>query len=266
MRNRLRELLSGDAIVCGAFTTLADPAIVEMVGLAGYDFTQLDLEHTSHSLELLEDCLRAARAHNIGTWVRVPSLDPPVINRVLSIGADGIMVPDVNSAEQARRGASSVRYPPIGERGFFGASRATDYGAHGFPTNQALTETVNKETVFVALIESREGLQNCEAIASTPGVDVVIIGVGDLSVSLGVSNTPKHPDITSAIKRIAVACKVAGIPLALPLHHAAYPIGPQEAVDLGAQVILGGMDRILLMQGYKSTCANMRQVASLKPA
>src|ERR1700682_1633027 len=135
VRNRLRELLDGDALICGGFTTLADPAIVEMVGLAGYDFTQLDLEHTSLSLERLEDCLRAARAHNLGTWVRVPSLDPKLILRVLSIGADGIMVPDTDSAEQARRAIAALRYPPLGERGFFGASRATDYGAHGFPTN-----------------------------------------------------------------------------------------------------------------------------------
>jgi len=252
MKNRLRDLLDGTAPICGAFTTLADPAI----------FTQLDLEHTSLSLECLENCLRAAKAHNLGTWVRVPSLDPKLILRVLSIGADGIMVPDIATVEDARRAAASIRYPPLGDRGFFGASRATDFGAHGFPSNQALTDAVNRSVVFVVLIESREGTEACEEIVSIPGVDVVVIGVGDLSVSLGVSHTPKHPDITAAIKRISAACKSAGVPLALPLNHAAYPVGPQEAFDLGARVLMSGMDRVLLMQGYKAACASLRQVSS----
>jgi len=262
MTNRLRELLSSDQIVCGAFTTLADPAIVELVGYAGYDFTQLDLEHTGVSLETLENCLRAALAHRLGSWVRVPSLDPKMILRVLEIGADGVMVPDISTAEEAREAIRAMRFPPIGDRGFFASARAANYGAHGFASNEELADAMNRSVVFCCLIESREGVENCEEIIGTPGVDVVVIGVGDLSVSMGVSATPGHPDVTKAIKRIAAACEKAGIKLGLPINHRSHPLTPADAYDLGARVLLSGMDRVLLLQGYKAACASLRAVSA----
>jgi len=258
MKNRLRTLLTASRPACGAFVTLRDPAVLEIVALAGFDFAMIDLEHTSISLESLEDLLRAAQAHDLGVLVRVPDVDPKFILRVLDIGTEGILIPHVRGVETVQTAVSAVRYPPIGHRGFYGAARAADYSAHGLGTNRELAQELNKSVVLGILLEDQEAIAEADTIVATPGIDFVIVGPADLSASLGLLDTKKHPSIGAAIERVRDAARRSGVALCLPVEHATYPLTAAEATKMGAQLMLAGLDRGLLLGGFRSVRERLR--------
>src|SRR5580692_12983341 len=129
-RNRLRELVDDKPSALGAFITLGDPAAVELAGLAGFDFVIIECEHAGLSLETVQNHLRAARARELGTLVRVPAGDDGFVQRVLDIGADGVLVPHISDSEAAAGAVSGVRFPPDGHRGMYPSSAAANFGAH----------------------------------------------------------------------------------------------------------------------------------------
>lgn len=258
MENRLRELLTTSRPASGAFVTLRDPAVLEIVALAGFDFAMIDLEHTAISLESLENLLRAAKAYKLGVLVRVPDVDPKFILRVLDIGTEGILIPHVRDVETVEKAVLAVRYPPVGHRGFYGSARAADYSAHGLATNRELAEELNKSVVLGILLEDQEAIEEAEKIVATPGIDFVIVGPADLSASLGLLDTKKHPTIGAAIERVRNASRRSGVALCLAVEHATYPLTAAEATKMGAQLMLAGLDRGLLLGGFRSVQQRLR--------
>lgn len=222
-QNRVKRIMREGGIAFSTYTGgIADPAIVEMIGLAGFDAVFVDMEHTTFDLQTVSNMLRAAELVGITSMVRVPDSNPKFILRLLDAGAQGIYVPHINNAAAARAAVEAVRYAPLGERGMAGASRAANYGLTPLAEHM---RTSNEEIVLAVMVEDLSALDEIDAIASTQGVDLVAVGPSDLSSALGVAGHPDHPKLVQTMDRVVAAVKRAGCKLAFPLDHPAMPRG-----------------------------------------
>lgn len=217
--NRLPAMLREQPRLRGVFNGLPSPAIVEMCAYAGFDFIILDNEHGSADFETTEHMLRAARASGIVPVVRCLESD---ISRVLDMGASGVQIPMVNTAEQAQALVRQVRYPggsssaanagQSGQRGSAFSTRAAGYGAFG---GAAHTQRSNDGVALIAMVETPEGVSNAGAIASVDGIDAVFVGPNDLAHSMGFGSNWNAPPVAAAIEQalraISGAGKCAGI-------------------------------------------------------
>jgi 2-keto-3-deoxy-L-rhamnonate aldolase RhmA len=249
-RNRMRELLDGDGLLVGAFITMSDPTAVDIAALSGHDFILIDSEHAGLSLETIANHVRAARARDLGTMIRVPEGDYGYIQRALDVGVDGVEVPHVKDAADARRAVASVRFPPEGARGMFTKGVAAEFGAHGYSTVGELTAAVNADIICNAIIEDVEGVENIEEILAVPGLDFVSVGPGDLSGSLGVPGQTDHPSVRAAIEKVLAACREARIPA--HTTAAAAPPSAQEIRAAGLRVLTSASDAMNLLVGMRA--------------
>lgn len=200
-----RERLDSGRFCLGPAITLTDPVVTEALA-PSVDFFWIDLEHNPHSLETVTAHLIAARAGGAPALVRVPSSDTAWIKRVLDIGAEGIIVPQIRSVAEVRSVVSACRYPPMGSRGY-GPRRSCNYGRDD---NQTYLAEANRR-VFVAIqIETAEAYHALDAILDVPGYDSVVIGPNDLSGSLGLMGQLDHPQVVEAVGSIAARSRAAG--------------------------------------------------------
>ncbi|GJG97225.1 HpcH/HpaI aldolase/citrate lyase family protein [Cupriavidus pauculus] len=202
--NRLPGLLRSGEPLRGIFTALPSPAIVEMCAYAGFTFVIIDNEHGAADFETTEHMLRAARASGIVPVVRCFLEDIP---RVLDMGASGVQVPMIETADDARELVQRVRYPGEGRRGSAFSGRAAGYGA--FP-GAAHTTRSNEGVALIAMIETPEGVANAAAIAAVDGVDAVFVGPNDLAHAMGYGNDWKAPAVAAAIEQALRAVHGAG--------------------------------------------------------
>ncbi|HET6880127.1 MAG TPA: aldolase/citrate lyase family protein [Pirellulales bacterium] len=214
-----RQRLDSGKVCLGPSITLSDPVVTEALA-PSVDFFWLDLEHNPTSLESLSAHLIAARAGGAPALVRVPCSDVAWIKRVLDVGAEGIIVPQVRSVAEVRSIASACRYPPQGTRGF-GPRRSGNYGRE--PLDQYLAESNRR--VFVAIqIETAEAYGELDSILDVPGYDSIVIGPNDLSGSLGLMGQLDHPRVVEAVASIASRSRAAGryvgIGMAPDVEHA----------------------------------------------
>ena len=206
--NRLPALLRSGRPISGVFNGIPSPAIVEMCAYAGFDFIIIDNEHGSSDYETTEHMLRAARASGIVPLVRCFTED---IARVLDMGASGVQIPMVNTAEQARDLVRRVRYPGAGGRGSAFSTRAAGFGAFG---GAGHTKRSNEGIALVAMIETPQAVENAADIAAVDGIDAVFIGPNDLSHSMGFgpdwARAEVQQQMERAIRSVAAAGKCAG--------------------------------------------------------
>jgi 4-hydroxy-2-oxoheptanedioate aldolase len=231
--NRVKRILDEGGLALGTHVGgIADPQIVEIIGLAGFDAAFIDMEHTSFDLRDIQLMVMAAERVGITPVVRTPGFDPAFILRLLDMGVQGVQVPHVSSAATAREAVKAVRYPPQGERGMAAASRAADYGKVRLLDHMAAS---NKEITLACMIEDMEAVEHIEEIAAVEGVDLLAVGPSDLSRSLGVSGHPDHPKLIEAIDRVRAAVRNtnSGVRLAIPLAHAAFPRDAAQLRELG---------------------------------
>lgn len=179
---------------------------MEIMALAGFDFLVIDTEHGAMSIETAVHLVQAAEIHRVPSIIRVTDSADSTILRSLDIGAAGIQVPQVNSAEQARRIVRAAHYHPKGRRGL-AMPRAAGYGS--MPIQEYFDRSL-KETMVIAQCESSEGLDSVEKIASVPDVDVIFLGPFDLSHSLGIPGQVENERIREAERRIVAACESCG--------------------------------------------------------
>lgn len=194
MKQRLRE---GEQLL-GALVRLPAEELVEMVGVAGFDYVLIDCEHGPADLIPLRQHIAAARAHGMEVLVRVGRNEPALIQRVLDHGASGVVVPHVDDAGQAAAAVHAARYPPVGDRGFATYGRAGRYGSTAAADHLAADE---RETLVIAMIESESGCRNAADIAATPGIDGIMVGPADLAVSIGAAG-PADPAVTAAAEQV----------------------------------------------------------------
>ena len=219
--NRVKRVMREGKLAIGSYVSFADPAVVEIAGLAGFDAAFIDMEHTSIDLNMVEQMVRAAELVGITPVVRVPDNDAKFILRILDLGAQGIIIPHVEGVEGARKAVDAVRYSPMGSRGGAGNTRAARYGAVSWREH---VETSNREVLLSVMVEDQHALDQVEGIAAVEGIDLVALGPTD----------PKDPRLRAKVDEIAAKIRDVGkAKLSIPVHHAALPLTPQDLVALG---------------------------------
>ena len=188
-KNNLKEVLKEGKNGFGTFLKFTDPAVVEIMGFAGFDFVIIDQEHGPISLQSAQNMLRAAESANITPVIRVTDNAETLILRALDIGAQGIEIPQINTKSDALRAVKAVKYSPQGQRGLCRYVRAADYSSMD---RYKYFKYASQETMIIAHIEGVEGINNLEEILSVAGIDVIFIGPYDLSQSLGIPGQINH--------------------------------------------------------------------------
>ena len=253
--NTFKQALRNKQAQIGLWVSMANPYSTEICAGAGFDWLLLDSEHAPNDLRSIMAQLQTIAAYPSQAVCRVPIGDSTLIKQYLDLGAQNLLVPMVDTAEQARALVQACRYPPDGFRGMGGA-RASRWGRYPRYALEA-----NAQVCLLVQAETRLALSNLDAIVATEGVDGVFIGPADLSASMGYVGNPGQPEvqaaITAAIGRITRAGKAAGIltPDTTLAHR---------YLELGATFVAVGLDTVLLVRGthalvhqFKTAAANM---------
>lgn len=247
--NRFKHALAQGRAVFGLWTSLSGSYAVEIVAGAGFDWLMLDTEHSPNDLETILSSLQIVAGYPAQAVVRLPWNDPVTIKRYLDIGAQTLLIPQVNTADEARAAVAATRYPPEGIRGVGGTTRATRFGRV-----KGYAKRAHEELCVLVQVESRQALDNLEAIAAVDGVDGVFVGPADLHASLGHVGETRHPDIVplmdDAFARICKTGKAAGT-----LLTSGDPADVERWLKLGVLFIAVGADLGVLARGTEALAA-----------
>lgn len=238
------KLQRGDAalITCCHFT---DPSVYEFVSLMGFDGIWLDLEHHSTSDETAATLMRAARVGASDIIARPAKGEFMRTGRLLEAGAQGIMYPRCESGDEAAELVRWSKFAPEGERGVDGAGGDNPYCAMPMPP---YLKAANRNTLLITQLESPTALDHADEIARVPGIDVLMLGPGDLSVIAGIPYQFDHPLMADAYRRVAAAAKAAGKAWGTVSGS---PEHTQKLLELGARFICHGCDLIMVKQGME---------------
>jgi 2-keto-3-deoxy-L-rhamnonate aldolase RhmA len=202
-----KRILAGECVYGMMIRQARDPGAPAIFAAAGFDFVFIDMEHGNYSMETVADLIRGAKSAGIATIIRVPHLETHFISRVLDAGAEGIMVPMTSTRQQAEEIVRYSKYTPLGQRGFGNQTGQTDYKPLKTPD---FMKEANEHTLIVAQIETREAIENIEAILDVEGIDVGLIGPNDLSISMGIPDQMGSEIITKAIDKVVESAKKKG--------------------------------------------------------
>ena len=206
MKNMLKEKLAQGVKPLGTFVGTGSAAVVECLGCAGLDFVILDNEHSPIEAETTAELVRAAERRSITPLARVREISRPAILKLLDVGVQGLIIPDVHSAEDVRRIVSYAKYAPVGQRGFC-PSRKDGWGTDMPGSVADVMAHFNRETLVIPQCETAEALADIEHIAAMDGVDGIFIGPFDLSISLGMPGAFENERFKAALARISAACR-----------------------------------------------------------
>jgi len=206
MRNTLKQQLKRGHLSLGTWVSIGHPDVAEVLADIGFDWLLFDMEHGPLTNETVHPMMQAMGGSATAPLVRVARNDSWHIGQALDGGAHGVMVPLVNTAEEARRAVAACKYPPEGTRGM-GPRRATRYGRRF----EEYLRSVNREVLVVVQIETPEAIENIDAIVSVEGVDVAAIGPGDLAKTMGCFGNPRNKEYQRAFDRVLRSCERHGI-------------------------------------------------------
>ena len=239
--NKVLERLKKNETPLGMQMYSHDPDLIEIVGYTGFDFVMIDMEHSRVNPETMVNCIRAAEASGLSPLIRVSENNPSLLRAAVESGAQGIIVPHVLNAEQARRALDAMRYPPEGKCGICPSIRAANFSQAGW---EEYMEHSNKQTMFIPLLEDIRGIENAEEIIAQlkPGVDAVGVGFGDLSHSFltqpGQKVDWQHPYLTEAFDKVLAISKSRGIPVIGMPWPEATPECSKASIDKGLKILL----------------------------
>ena len=250
--NQLRKKILSRELCIGTWIQIGHPTVAEILAKCGFEWIAADMEHAGIDIETYTNIVRAMSAFNTAPFARVTENAVMPIRQVLDAGASGVIVPLVNTAEEAVRAVAAAKYPPVGKRGF-AFCRSNDWGEM---FDEYATMANNLITVIV-MIESRQAVENINEILSVDGVDGVFIGPYDLSGSYGIVGQLEHPTMLTALKQVTEACrahkKAAGIHIVNPTTRSI-----ENAVEDGYTFIALGMDDVFLMNYAKNALKEIR--------
>ena len=253
--NMLKKKLRKGQVCFGTFIRLG-PAAVEILGHAGWDFVVIDMEHGVFDFTNVEHMVRAARCAGITSLVRVPEPTPSYIMRVVDAGAEGVQIPQVDSAQMARLVSQAARYFPEGKRGLCSYVRAAGYSAIRPDVHMA---TSNDELLTVVHIEGEAAASQIKDIVETPGIDVIFLGPWDLSQSLGVPGKTKDPRVIEVMEKVIAACKKKGIISGTFVRE----VGDAKRwIDLGVQYMMLSTDAGLLLHSSRERLEKLRKMCA----
>lgn len=251
MENLLkRRLLAGDRVY-GVWLGSASGNVAELLAWAGYDFAIIDHEHGQGSLGDAVHMMRACAMANCPVIVRVPWNDQVYLKRILDAGAQSIMVPMVESAEEAAAVVAACRYPPAGRRGY--AAPAMRCSRYGFITDYL--SRANDELLLITQIESANAAATADQIGSVDGVDMVFIGINDMGGSIGRLEQLSHPDVRALAEQAEAGIRRSGKLMGTVPSSGA---GTVELFDKGYNMVAGAGDMVMLREAAKADLAKVR--------
>jgi 2-keto-3-deoxy-L-rhamnonate aldolase RhmA len=209
---------------------------------AGFDWLFIDLEHNAMSLDTAVQISVAANGVGIAPIVRVPNGQYDMATRALDGGAMGIVIPHVDTGEEARTVADRLRYPPEGHRSVAGGMPQLNFAP---VSNAEAAAAFNKAVLVVVMLETPQAIANADAIAAVPGIDVLLIGTSDLTMEMGISGQLTHPDVVKAYEQVIAACARHGKWAGMGGVYVEEPM--KKYIDMGVRMVLGGNDLSLLM-------------------
>ncbi|WP_428797090.1 4-hydroxy-2-oxoheptanedioate aldolase [Vibrio kasasachensis] len=250
--NQFKQQLNQPAPLWGLWLGLPDTSCAEICGSAGFDWVLIDGEHASFDLTSIKLHLQALAAHSASPIVRAEEANPTLIKRLLDIGAQTLLLPMINTQQEAELAVQAAFYPPIGQRGI-GAALARASQWNRIPQ---YLQRANEEVCVLVQVETKQAIENIEQIASVEGIDGIFIGPSDLSGSMGHIGNPSHPEVVAAIDHaidvIQASGKAAGI-LSLDPQQA------QQYAKRGVKFIGAGVDTLLLRAGAESLANQLKQ-------
>jgi 4-hydroxy-2-oxoheptanedioate aldolase len=220
-----------------------DPSVYELASLMGFDGIWMDMEHHTYSLETAAALMRAARVGSSDILGRPGKGEYPRVARLLEAGAQGIMYPRCDNADEAREVIKWAKFAPLGKRGFDGGNPDMPYCT--MPVSEYI-KAANDQTFIVIQIEETAALDQAEAIGAVPGVDVLFLGPADFSVLSGIPGEFNHPAMQKAVERIAKAARNTGKAWGTPAFSAEHA---KMLLDLGAKLICHSADIVILKEG-----------------
>jgi len=247
-----RKLSQGEVVIGTWVRYLGCNYLIHMVAQSGFDFVYIDMEHSSVSIETVADLCFTAQLSGLVPIVRPAGKLPHLISRPLDSGAMGLLIPHVDTAEEAREVVRHAKHHPLGERGMNLVGVHTGFAA---PDGQRFIETMNRESLLIVQIESKKGIDNIDAILSVEGIDGAVIGRSDLSQDLNIPGQTNHPKVLECVERMIEACQA----------HGAYPgllindlKSAKEWIAKGIRIVPYGNATGLLMKAYKEIVAGLR--------
>lgn len=250
MRNALRDQLRHGDVTFGADVGIGSPEVAEAMGSLGFDWLHFDMQHNSLDTETVQTMIQAASYPQITPIVRPISNDLALINRALDIGAHAVVIPLVNSKEDAEKVVRASMYPPKGIRSW-GPRRVALRDAN-------YTATANAEVMIIPQIETKLALQNLEDIVSTEGIEAIFVGPFDLSMSLGVFREFDNPKFVQALEKIVSTCKAHDV---FPgLLAPATPV--KTSIERGFKLIGLGGDLGILTESLRNILREARSTAA----
>ena len=247
-RNIFKSAITGDSPQIGVWNTIGGNTVPEMLGGAGYDWVLVDCEHAAiETVEVLGALQAIGQSPEVSALVRPAANDPVLFKRLLDMGAQTLLVPYIETADQAADAVRAMRYGPAGIRGMAGMTRATRYGQ----VDDYFT-TASDELCLIVQVETLTGIENLAAIAQTDGVDGVFIGPADLSASMGLVGQMEHPDVDAMICAAITSLVDMGVPagvMALDSDTA------KRYIALGASFVAVAVDLVLLAKAVRDSRA-----------
>ena len=235
-KNLLKEKIENGEMVIGPFVNCCDGSFIEILGLAGFDFAIVDMEHGPLSVETAQRLCRSAHGVGLSPIVRVRKNDAPQIQRALDIGSAGVQVPQIETAADAKAVVRGAKYVPHGMRGLSFYTRAGDYTIHGVA---GVTDKLNDQQIVIIHVEGKRGLENLDEIISVPQIDVVFLGPYDLSQSFGIPGQVNDPRVVTGMEEATVKIRAAGKAVGT---FAADVATAKRWADVGVQYISLGVD------------------------
>ncbi|AXE18978.1 2-dehydro-3-deoxyglucarate aldolase [Runella rosea] len=244
MKNLKKRLQQGETLN-GCWLNLGSPLTAEIVGLSGFDWVLIDLEHGAGTEKDVLAQLQALESTPTVAFVRVESSDSARISRVLDMGAAGVMCPKVNNAIEAKKVINGLHYPPFGNRGVAKMVRATGFGQHF----QTYYDASKESLLGIIQIETVEALNHLDEIAALEGVDVLFIGPADLSMELGIFGQFDNLIFIDALQKIILAAQKAGKSTGILFFN---PDDYQKYHDMGIRFIACGADATFVADGARA--------------
>jgi 2-keto-3-deoxy-L-rhamnonate aldolase RhmA len=252
-KNLVKQALAEGRVQLGTgFGQFRSPEIPRMLAAAGFHWAFLDTEHGGFDLETVQDICRVSNLAGLCPIVRVADLQYSLIARSLDAGAQGVIFPRVESPELLERAISWTKFPPCGVRGYGLSAIQVDYDPAKFPQ---IIEHVNANTMVVLQIETRRALEMREELLAVPGIDAVMVGPADLSISLGVPGQFEHPKMIEAIDMIRDSCVKHGV---APGIHMRAPALAKFWRDRGMKFLSTGGDTLFLYDKVAETVKGLR--------
>lgn len=254
MENTLKQKLAAGARPIGTFFDTASVSLMECLGRTGLDFAIIDNEHSPIEAETTAALVRAAELSGICPLARVREISRPAVLKLLDIGVQGLIVPNVKTLEQVRALVDYAKYYPIGQRGFC-PSRKDGWGFDGLGSVPETMRHFNGETLLFPQCETAEALDIIEDICAVDGVDGIFVGPFDLSISMGIPGQFDAPEFQAAVARIVAACRAAG---KYCMFFTGTTDGVVDGFRKGFDAIAYSLDAALFIQSVKRDVEDIR--------